>query len=100
MAHVGRDRALYGLVQVLKDASADDAHKANAATALKMFASTNDANRAAVVRADALSPLVELLRTGSDQGKTYATAALGTLGVGKPSCGRSNLPWFTWPQHT
>jgi vacuolar protein 8 len=70
-------------VQVLKDASADGATKANAAFALGNLAAATDAdNRAAIVAAGAIPLLVELLRGGSENGRANAAFVLGNLSTG------------------
>jgi hypothetical protein len=63
-------------VRFLEEASVDGAIKVNAALLLVMFAEANDASRAAVAAAGAIFPLVELLRSGSEEGKKSAAAAL------------------------
>jgi hypothetical protein len=82
------------VVQKLENASTDDADKASAAAVLGTYvqAGNTSANKApnitaatattAVVAAGALPPLVELLRSGSDDGKGYAAGALGMLADG------------------
>jgi HEAT repeat protein len=79
-------------VRALEDSSADGATKADAAKALGTFAGATAANKvpyttaaaatAAVVMANALPPLVELLRSGSDDGRAVAAGALGILAGG------------------
>jgi hypothetical protein len=82
VAQLKRDKNFRGLVRALQDASADGATKANAAGALLNLANGDAANKAAMVTAGAIPPLVELVRGGSDQGKVSAAGALYYLSNG------------------
>jgi hypothetical protein len=82
VAQLERDGNICGLVRMLKNSSADSATKTNAAAALYDLASSNDANRAAVMRAGALPLLVELLSNGLDKEREDAAATLCSLAAG------------------
>jgi hypothetical protein len=85
VAQPERDGDVRGLVQALEDAFADAAIKAFAAGALAWLACDN-ASTVAVVVVGALPLLVELLRGGSDKGRSFAAATLAIL-----ACKNANL---------
>jgi vacuolar protein 8 len=79
VAQLEQDEDFCWLVRVLEDASAYNATKVNAARVLENLAWGNNANTAAFVAAGSLSPLVELLSGGWDEGRAYAARTLRNL---------------------
>mmetsp|Transcript_24740 Transcript_24740/g.41341 ORF Transcript_24740/g.41341 Transcript_24740/m.41341 type:complete len:694 (+) Transcript_24740:414-2495(+) len=69
----------HGLVRLLEDSLVDGATKSNAVQALRNVVALGDAYRVAVVEAGALPPLMELLRSGSDEARANAAEVLGNL---------------------